>query len=51
MRDHNYRVYVMVSKSRVLYIGITNSHGRRVFEHRNDLIDGFSIQIRRNAQR
>jgi len=33
MRRHNYCVYFMASKSRVLYIGMTNNLERRVWEH------------------
>jgi len=46
MKRHCYCVYIVASKSRVLYIGMTNNLERRVFEHRNDLIDGFSKQYR-----
>jgi len=42
MQEHNYFVYVVASKSRVLYIGMTNNLERRIFEHKNDLIDGFT---------
>jgi putative endonuclease len=37
---------MVASKSRALYIGMTNNLERRIFEHRNDLIDGFSKQYR-----
>ncbi len=46
MKRHNYCVYMVASKSRVLYIGMTNNLERRLFEHKNDLIDGFSKQYR-----
>jgi len=44
MKDRCYCVYIIVSKSRVIYIGMTNDLGRRVFEHKNALIDGFTQQ-------
>src|ERR1700733_7479524 len=46
MKEHHYSVYMIASKSRVLYIGMTNELRRRVFEHRNDLIDGFTRQYK-----
>ncbi|MFY9948641.1 MAG: GIY-YIG nuclease family protein [Candidatus Sulfotelmatobacter sp.] len=36
----------MASKSRVLYIGMTNDLSRRTFEHKNGLMDGFSKKYR-----
>lgn len=38
----NYFVYIMTNKSRTLYTGITGNLERRVFEHRNKLIEGFT---------
>jgi putative endonuclease len=32
----------MASQSDVLYIGMTNNIARRVYEHKNELIDGFT---------
>jgi len=46
VRDHCYSVYVIASKSRVIYIGMTNDLSRRVFEHKNGLIEGFTKQYR-----
>jgi putative endonuclease len=45
MKRHNYCVYMVASKSRVLYIGMTNNLERRIFEHKND-VRGFSKQYR-----
>ncbi len=42
MREHNYSVYMVASKARVLYIGMTNDLHRRVWEHKSDQIDGFT---------
>jgi putative endonuclease len=46
MKEGHYFVYIVASKSRVLYTGMTNDVERRVWEHKNDLIDGFSKQYR-----
>ena len=36
-------VYMMTNKdNRVLYTGVTNNIGRRVYEHQNGLVDGFT---------
>jgi len=41
MRDHEYFVYIMCSRSGTLYIGVTNSIYRRVLEHKRGEIEGF----------
>ena len=46
MGDRSYCVYMIASKSRVLYIGMTNNLERRVFEHKNNLIEGFTSEYR-----
>lgn len=39
-----YYVYVMSNKSRRLYTGITSKLQKRVFEHKNKLLDGFTAR-------
>jgi putative endonuclease len=41
-RDHHYYVYIIASRTRVLYCGITNSVARRTHEHRADFFPGFT---------
>jgi putative endonuclease len=38
----DYFVYILGSKSGVLYIGVTNDLTRRLFEHKQKLIAGFT---------
>ena len=38
----DYYVYVMSSRSRILYTGVTNDLERRVSEHKQGLVPGFT---------
>jgi putative endonuclease len=42
----SYYVYIMSSTSGVLYISATNDLDRRVFEHKQGLIEGFTKKYR-----
>jgi putative endonuclease len=40
-----YYVYILTNKSnRVLYTGVTNNIQRRLYEHKNKLISGFTAK-------
>ena len=44
MRENKqYYIYILTNKSnKVFYIGITNNFARRVYEHKNKLVEGFT---------
>lgn len=42
MATKHYYVYIMSSRSRTLYTGLSNSLGRRVWEHKQGLVPGFT---------
>jgi putative endonuclease len=45
-RVHEYFVYIITSRSRTLYVGITNSLMRRIGEHRDGTADSFTAKYR-----
>ncbi|MEW6353814.1 MAG: GIY-YIG nuclease family protein [Pseudomonadota bacterium] len=45
---NEYYVYIMTSRSGTLYVGVTNNLERRVFEHKNKLVPGFTAKYNIN---
>ena len=41
-----FHVYILASRSRALYIGITSDLARRIFEHRQHLVLGHTAKYR-----
>lgn len=48
MKEHQYFVYIVCSRSATLYISMTNSIYRRALEHKRGEIEGFSSKYHCN---
>ena len=42
MTRHEYHVYIIASRSRTLYIGVTGHLLRRIWQHKEGVYEGFS---------
>ena len=43
---HQYYVYIMASRGKTLYVGVTNALERRVYEHKQGHIKGFTARYK-----
>ena len=44
MREHDYSTYIMASRSRTLYVGVTGDLHKRVFQHKGKEHEGFTAR-------
>lgn len=42
MKSHNYYIYILSSITGTLYIGVTNNLERRISEHKQGLVEGYT---------
>lgn len=50
MRERQPAVYILASQERgTLYVGVTSDLIKRIYEHKNDLVEGFTKRYRVHA--
>ena len=48
MNNKQYYIYILTNNSNTLYIGVTNNLVRRLYEHKNKLVRGFTAKYNLN---
>jgi putative endonuclease len=48
MKQRRYHVYIMRNPSGMLYVGMTNDLKRRIWEHKQKLVDGYTKRYNLN---
>ncbi|MBO5385202.1 GIY-YIG nuclease family protein [bacterium] len=49
MNEKQYYVYIITNKyNTTIYVGVTNNLARRIYEHKNKLVEGFSSKYNLN---
>ena len=47
-----YYVYILTNKTdKVMYVGVTNNLKRRLYEHKNELVEGFTKKYHKTGNR
>ncbi|MCJ7511936.1 MAG: GIY-YIG nuclease family protein [Anaerolineales bacterium] len=46
LKARSYFVYILSNRSRTLYVGATNDLERRIYEHKHNLVPGFTSRYR-----
>jgi putative endonuclease len=44
VQSRTYWVYILASHSKTIYVGVTNDLERRLYQHRNKLLPGFTAR-------
>ena len=49
MKEHNYYIYILSNwNNKIIYVGMTNDLIRRIYEHKNKIVNGFTKKYNLN---